>query len=131
MGRDDEKDPAPKLDSPKPEDTSDGGAEQGRRRGRRGLRETARRLLEEPGAVREAKEALGAVIDTSDKAKTEIIRMVGREVRAYLEGLGMKDGILHLLTHYSLEVNASLHLKPLNPQQKAAVDEPAAAKPDA
>ncbi len=70
MGRDDEKDHAPSQDSPEVEDTSDGGTEQGRRRGRRGLRETARRLLEEPGAVREAKEALGAVIDTSDKAKT-------------------------------------------------------------
>ena len=33
---------------------------------------------------------------------------------------GMQEGILHLLTNYSLEVNASLHLKPLNPQQKGA-----------
>jgi len=129
MGRDEEKDLSPDIEGGEAEDTGDeatahgGGSGRGRR-SRRSLRGVARRLLDEPGAVRDAKEVLGAVLDTSDKAKTEMIRMVGREVRAYLEGLGMQEGILHLLTNYSLEVNASLHLKPLNPQQKAPVTDP-------
>ncbi|MBK9365943.1 MAG: hypothetical protein IPO67_06415 [Deltaproteobacteria bacterium] len=75
---------------------------------------TARRLVSEPGAgFREAKEVLGAVLDTSDRAKTEGIRMIGREVRTYLEGLGLKDDLKSLLTNYSFEIRASIHLKPL------------------
>lgn len=75
---------------------------------------TARRLVTEPGAgLREAKEVLGAVLDTSDRAKTDAIRMVGREVRTYLEGLGLKDDLKSLLTNYSFEIRASIHLKPL------------------
>ena len=41
------------------------------------------------------------------------MRQVGREVRTYLEGLGLDDAVLYLLTNYSLEVNASLKLKPI------------------
>ncbi|MCK6522562.1 hypothetical protein L6R49_14115 [Myxococcota bacterium] len=75
---------------------------------------TARRLVSEPGAgLREAKEVLGAVLDTSDRAKTDAIRMIGREVRTYLEGLGLKDDLKSLLTNYSFEIRASIHLKPL------------------
>ncbi|MCB9759211.1 MAG: hypothetical protein H6739_05185 [Alphaproteobacteria bacterium] len=76
-----------------------------------GLR-TARRLVGEPG-FREAKEVLGAVLDSSDRVKTEAVRMIGREVRTYLEGLGLGDDLHDLLTNYSLEVHASFSLKPL------------------
>lgn len=77
-----------------------------------GLRNTAKRMMNEV-PLREAKEVLGAVLDTSDRAKTEAVRMIGREVRTYLEGLGLKEDLNHLLTNYSLEVKASIHLKPL------------------
>jgi len=60
------------------------------------------------------------VLDTSDKAKTEAVRMIGREVRHYLEGLGLRDDLHHLLTNYRLEVKASFHLEPL---AKALEDE--------
>ena len=72
---------------------------------------TARRLVSEPGAgFREAKEVLGAVLDTSDRAKTEGIRMIGREVRTYLEGLGLKDDLKSLLTNYSFEILSLIHI---------------------
>jgi hypothetical protein len=83
------------------------------RRRRLRLRGVARRLLDEPGAVRDAKELLGNVLDTSDKARVEMIRIFGREVRVWLDGLGIQEGVHHIMTNYSLEVHASVSLKPL------------------
>ena len=56
---------------------------------------------------------LGAVLETGDKAKSEMVRMLAREVRTYLEALELHKDLHHLLTNYSLEVNASFNLKPL------------------
>lgn len=56
---------------------------------------------------------LGAVLETGDKAKTEMVRMLGREVRTYLEALELHKDLHHIVTNYSLEVQASIHLKPL------------------
>jgi hypothetical protein len=80
---------------------------------RKRIRGAARRLLEDPPTLDEAKELLGTVLDGSDRARTELVRMVGREVRTYMEGLGIQDGLKHVAENYSLEVNASLRLKPL------------------
>ena len=84
------------------------------------LRGAARKVLQDPGAsLRRTNELLEAIMDGSDKVKTETVRQIGREVRTYLEGLGLDDAVLHLLTNYSLEVNASLRLKPLSETVKA------------
>jgi len=56
---------------------------------------------------------LGALLETGDKAKTEMVKMLGREVRTYLEALELHKDLHHIVTHYSLEVQASIHLKPL------------------
>lgn len=81
------------------------------------LRGAARRMMgdlsQEDGPLPRTRDLLGAVLSSSDKVKTEAVRMVGREVRTYLEGLGLDEAILHVMTHYSLEVNASFSLKPL------------------
>jgi len=85
------------------------------------LRDIARRLLsddEDRGIS--PKEVLGAVIDGGDKAKTELVRLVAREVRTYLEGLGLHEDVRHLMTNYSLDVNASFRLRPLTPSEEAA-----------
>ena len=79
------------------------------KRPRPSLRGAARRFVEDA----KGKDLLHAVLDSSDKVKTEAVRQVGREVRTYLEGLGLDDAVLYLLTNYSLEVNASLRLKPI------------------
>ncbi len=99
------------------------------------LRGIARRILgEEPGATDElfegevdeesrtrleAKAILGALLETGDKAKTETVRMVAREVRGYLEALELHKDLHHLLTNYSLEVKASIHLAPLDDARRA------------
>jgi len=67
----------------------------------------------EPPPRGEAREMLASMLETGDKAKTEIVRLVAREVRGYLEALDLHKDLHHLLTNYSLEVKASVHLKPL------------------
>ena len=78
------------------------------------LREFARRILsdDEERSIN-AREVLGAVLDSGDKAKSELVRLVAREVRNYLEELGLHEDVKHLLTHYSLDVRASFSLRPL------------------
>lgn len=81
------------------------------------LRDLAKRLLsdEEDKIGVSPREVIGAVIDSGDKAKSEVVRMVAREVRTYLEGLGLHEDVRHLMTNYSLDVHASFRLKPLTP----------------
>ena len=67
----------------------------------------------------EAWALLGALLETGDKVKVEIVRMLAREVRGYLEALELHKDLHHLMTHYSLEVHASLHLKPLRDEAPA------------
>ena len=78
------------------------------------LRSIARKLRK-AGDPEEAS-LLGSVLETGDKAKTEIIRMLAKEVRAYLEALELHKDLKHILTNYSLEVKASFHLKELIPE---------------
>ncbi|MEL6347970.1 MAG: hypothetical protein AAFV53_32990 [Myxococcota bacterium] len=68
-------------------------------------------LPEEEG--RSTREMLMSAINTGDKARMEIIRLLAREVRGYLEALELHKDLHHLLTNYSLEVQASVSLKPL------------------
>jgi hypothetical protein len=75
----------------------------------------------------DAKEVFGAVLEGGDKAKTEVVRAVAREVRNYLDELGLKDDIHDLITNYSLEVHASFNLRKLSEEQKAP-KEPKGAK---
>jgi hypothetical protein len=63
------------------------------------------------------------VLESGDKAKSELVRLVAREVRNYLEELGLHEDVRHLLTNYSLDVNASFSLKPLAKAVDDAVGE--------
>jgi hypothetical protein len=104
-----------------------------------------RRILGEPDAERaeprgdrpergersilgEAREVFGAVIEGGDKAKSEVVRAVAREVRNYLEELGLKEDVHNLLTNYSLEFHASVNLRRLADAEKAP-REPRASRP--
>lgn len=71
------------------------------------------RRLMEPG---DGRKVLSAMWETSDRAKTEAVRMVAREVRSYLDALDLKEDVLELVRGHSLEINASLRLKPLAPK---------------
>lgn len=75
----------------------------------------ARRLMNRGELAEDTKDLLAAVLNTSDKAKTEAVRIVAREVRGYLKELKLKEELLDLVTSHSLEI--SVHLKPLNPDR--------------
>lgn len=66
----------------------------------------------------ETRELLSTVLETSDKAKTEMVRLVAREVRNYLGELKLKEDLIELATSHSLELHLSLHLKPLADDKK-------------
>lgn len=67
----------------------------------------------------DAREVFGAVLEGSDKAKSEVVRAVAREVRNYLDELGLKDDVHNLLTNYSFEIHASVNLRRLAEHEKA------------
>ncbi len=75
----------------------------------------ARRLLDRRELAEDTKELITAVLTTSDKAKTEAVRMVAREVRNYLTELRLKDDLMELARSHSLEISLSMHLRPLPP----------------
>ncbi len=74
----------------------------------------ARRLMNRGELAEDTKDLLAAVLNTSDKAKTEAVRLVAREVRGYLKELKLKETLVDLVTSHSLEI--SVHLKPLPPK---------------
>ena len=63
-----------------------------------------------------ARDVLVAALATGDKARMELVRLVAREVRGYLEAMELHKDFHHLMTNYSLEVHASVNLKPLEEQ---------------
>lgn len=79
------------------------------------LRAIGRRLM---SSGEDVKELAGAFLETSDRAKTEMVKMVAREVRTYLDELKLKEELLELARSHSLEVKLSLHLKPLPPDDE-------------
>lgn len=92
------------------------------------FRRLGRRILGDPegeggekraSILGDAREAFGAVLETSDKAKSEVVRAVAREVRNYLEESGLKEDVHNLLTNYSLELHASVNLRKLAESDKA------------
>ncbi|MEL6188355.1 MAG: hypothetical protein AAFU79_27340 [Myxococcota bacterium] len=87
----------------------------------------ARRLLDRRELAEDTKELITAVLTTSDKAKTEAVRMVAREVRNYLSELRLKDDLMEQARSHSLEISLSMHLKPLaqtSPPPDASADPP-------
>ncbi|MDP2313506.1 MAG: hypothetical protein Q8P41_11420 [Pseudomonadota bacterium] len=119
-------------DEPDDRPASAGAADRPNDRGGR-FRRLGRRIMgdaEGEGQTREgrtilgdAKEVFGAVLEGGDKAKSEVVRAVAREVRNYLEELGLKDDLKNLATNYSLELHASVNLRRLAESEKAPREE--------
>ncbi len=83
------------------------------------LRVGAEAVTQTTGRLREAGEEVrprdlvsGAVRMTA-KGREELVGMVAREVRLYLEKLRVGEELRGLMTDHSLEINASVRLKPL------------------
>jgi hypothetical protein len=101
--RDDESD-TPLLED---DTASSAGAESNRSR----VLKFARRLMDRKELAEDTKVLLSAVLSTSDKAKSEAVRLMAREFRSYLKELKLKEDLLELARSHSLEI--SIHLKPL------------------
>ena len=83
---------------------------------RKGIRGLAKKILKEDEngeSTLDPKEVLSSLLQLSDKARTETVRIVAKEVRGYLDAMEIKEDLHQILTSYSLEVNASFRLKPL------------------
>jgi hypothetical protein len=83
------------------------------------------------GDIKLPKDALGFLVAQADKSRTEVARIVSQEVRRFLEGETLQREIWKLLTSVTLEVNASIQLKPSGEpgfkarfKKKAKKDEP-------
>ncbi len=89
----------------------------------------ARRLMDRRELAEDTKDLLYAVLSTSDKAKTEAVRLTAREVRNYLSELKLKEDLLDLMTSHSLEISVSL--KPLAERMEAPSAPAETAAPEA
>lgn len=112
----------PMSDDPRAPDGAEPASEE---RGRTGLRRRLQRLLDRRELAEDTREVLGGMLEISDRAKNEAVRMVAREVRNYLEELKIKDDLMRLATQHSLEIKLSLHLKPLAEAGAAPSESPA------
>lgn len=75
------------------------------------------------------KEVIGAVLAQADRTKGEVVRVVGTEVRSFLESTRMREDLLDLLTQLRFEVKAEVGIKRrdeesriFEPSVKATVD---------
>jgi hypothetical protein len=113
------------ADDPDKRDPAEEPAEE---RSKLGLRRRLARLLERREITEEGRvvltDVLGGMWEVSDRAKTEAVRLVAREVRNYLDELKVKEDLMELVRSHSLEVKLSLHLKPLPKEGGAGTAEP-------
>jgi len=94
--------------------------------GRTGFRRFAKKILsdDEGNSSVDPKDMLSSLLQLSDKARTETVRLIAKEFRGYLEALEIKEDVHDLLTSYSVEVNASFRLKPVEKRKKTPTEEP-------
>jgi hypothetical protein len=72
----------------------------------------ARKLMDRKDLGVDTRELLHSMAVTSDKAKTEAMKLIAREVRSYLDEMHLEDLIHQVLQSYSVEV--SIRLNPLS-----------------
>jgi hypothetical protein len=97
-----------------------------RRLGRRILGEAEELTRERNFHVRDA---VTAVLEGSDKAKSEIVRAVAREVRNYLDELGLKEDVRQILDNYALDARISINLRRLTDDERGPAAEKEAVSP--
>src|SRR5437016_11272038 len=74
------------------------------------------------GEMKLPKDALAFLVAQADRTRSEVTRIVTQEVRRFLEGETLRREIWRLLTSVTLEVNATVQLKPSGePHIKAKV----------
>ena len=66
------------------------------------------------------KDVVKYLLSSTDKARTEIVRLVGREVRDFLSRLNVTEEVVNVLTSVAFEVKAEVRFKKV-PRTDAAV----------
>jgi len=74
------------------------------------------------------KEVLAGAMAQAERTKAEIVRMVGTELRSFLEGAKLREELLEMLTQVTFEVKAEVAIKP---RASAAASKDAAEEPEA
>jgi hypothetical protein len=64
------------------------------------------------GEMKLPKDALAFLLSQAEKTRTEVARVVTQETRRFLESDRLRREIWKLLTSVTLEVNATVQLKP-------------------
>ena len=64
------------------------------------------------GEMKLPKDALGFLLSQAEKTRTEVARVVTQEMRRFLESETLRREVWKLLTGVTLEVNATIQLKP-------------------
>ena len=64
------------------------------------------------GDMKMPKDAIAFLMAQADKTRTEVARVVTQEVRRFLESETLRREIWKMISGVTLEVNASIHLKP-------------------
>lgn len=83
------------------------------------------------GDMKLPKDALGFLLAQADKTRTEVARVVTQEVRRFLESDTLRREVWKLLTGVTLEVNATIQLKPSGePGVKAKIKTKKKAEPE-
>jgi hypothetical protein len=84
--------------------------------------------LREKGEDLKSKEVLSGAVNLTAKGKEELFGLVGGEVRSYLSKMRLGDELKNLFTHHSLEVTASIRLKPVPKEDDSKTKEHEAEK---
>ncbi|MFN7131874.1 MAG: hypothetical protein ACK4N5_07320 [Myxococcales bacterium] len=65
------------------------------------------------------KEVMGFVLGQAEKSKAELMRVISEEVRRFFESAQLRQEVIKLLSHVTIEVKAEVRLKP---EGEAAVE---------
>jgi hypothetical protein len=83
------------------------------------------------GDMKMPKDALAFLVAQADRTRSEVARMVTQEVRRFLESETLRREIWKVLTGVTLEVNATIQLKPSGePGFKAKVKQKSKKEPE-
>jgi hypothetical protein len=67
------------------------------------------------------KEALGFVLAQADKTKSEVTRVVGAELRKFLESTRLREDLLELIGQLTLEVDATIQIRRRRPGEPGVI----------
>lgn len=66
------------------------------------------------GELKLPKELIGSLLAQADRTKQDVVRVLGEEVRRFLESAALHEELGRLLTDMTIEVKAEVKLKPGN-----------------